>query len=322
MNGLDPIPVAQAGPIMARALGLSWCEDREEVMEYLNKYRLLLYSQYDRYKLFNDTHHLIYVSQFDGYQGVTLPPDIVAVEGVWVCSRSLAIRSRWREMTSGIGLPRGRRLTAIEMAEMFPTEKDLPTADDVIKIYAAHSADTGKEVFVTIQNAETQRTETIRFALEADVWRVSEVPVKKVLAVSLPELVGPVQIAAADGTVLSVYAPWETAPMYRRLKLADCDASCQTVLLQGTKRFVNLTFDHDIVEVGNQLIIEAAARYFRHGESSVDTAEINRANYDLATLDRLLVGLIARHRGRAVQDGSPFQGRRITKNSSLPGYSR
>ena len=322
MNGLDPIPVAQAGPIMARALGLSWCEDREEVMDYLNKYRLLIYTQYDRYKLFNDTYHLIYVSQFDGYQGVTLPPDILAVEGVWSCERSLAIRSRWREMHSGIGLPRGKRITTVEMAEMFPMEKDLPTADGTIQLYAEHSADTGKDVFVTVQNAETQRTEVLRFALEAGTWRVSEVPVKKVLAVSLPPLVGHVRIASDADNVLSIYAPWETAPMYRRLKLADSACSCTTVLLQGTKRFVNLSFDHDIVEVGNQLIIEAAARYFRHGESSVETSEIKRANYDLATLDRLLVGLIARHRGRAFQDGSPFNGRRITKNPSLPGYSR
>lgn len=322
MNGLDPIPVAQAGPIMAKALGLSWCEDRAEVVEHLNKYRLLLYTSYDKFKLFNDAAHLITVAQFDGYQGVTLPPDIAAVEGVWSCDVPLAIRSRWREMHTGIGLLPGTRMSTIELAEMFPTERDLTVVGGTLKVYAEHSADTGKDVFVTVKRSDTERVERIRFPLEAATWQVSDVPVKKVLEVSLPTLTGYVQLAQDDGTVLSAYAPWETAPMYRRLKLSTSSCACPTVLLQGTKRFVNIYFDHDIVEVGNQLIMEAAARYFRFGEASTDSKEIQRSEFDLAKMEKLLVGLIARHRGRAIQDGNPFRGRQITKTTTLPGYAR
>lgn len=69
--GLDPITLAEASPIMAEAMDLSWPEDKSKIIGYVNKYRNLLYTLYNDFKLFDNIFHCICVSQFDGYRGIT-----------------------------------------------------------------------------------------------------------------------------------------------------------------------------------------------------------------------------------------------------------
>ena len=87
-------------------------------------------------------------------------------------------------------------------------------------------------------------------------------------------------------------------------------------------KFQKIYFDHDIVEVGNDLIIEAAGRYFKYGETTTEAREIQRAALDLQNMEQLLRGEIARHRGNAMQDNSAFKAPRDTVRKALPGYSR
>jgi hypothetical protein len=121
------------------------------------------------------------------------------------------------------------------------------------------------------------------------------------------------------GRVLSIYDPWEVVPAYRRFKVStgECPSA---VLVQGTKRFRNVWFDHDIVEVGDARVIQAAGRHFKHGDHSTDPKDLRRAQLDLKTLGDELAGVIARNRGKSIQDGNPARGRRITRNTRLPGY--
>jgi hypothetical protein len=144
----------------------------------------------------------------------------------------------------------------------------------------------------------------------------------KILSVALPAgRKGAVTLMDNDRRVLSIYTPSESVPTYRRMKVSEsCNDS--TVLLQGNKRFQDIYFECDIVEVGNRLIIEAAGRYFKYGENTTEKKEIERANYDLAKMGDLLRGDMQRQQGAAKQDGFPYANPNRLKSKSLPGYSR
>lgn len=329
MTGLDPITVADAGPVMAEAMGLHWEQDRPTVVKYLNKYRELLYTMYDSFKLFDNVFHCICVNSFpqicvsdcdcsgDTYKGVTLPNDILSVEAVWYYGRPLSLRSRWRETHTGIGLL-GPRVEALEMAETFCTERDLKTVTK-IKLFTEREEDADKVVYIDVIG-KNNRQQRLSFTLVNDGWAVSPVAIKKIVAVVLPsDRVGCVRLAQNDGYELSIYAPWESIPNYKRMKLADSCCSA-VVLVQGIKKFQKVYFDHDIVEVGNNLIIESAGRFFKFGENTVETKEIQRASFDKSEMAALMKGLIARHKGSFIQDGSPFKGNFRYPKKTLPGY--
>lgn len=318
MTGLNPITVADAGPIMARAMGFSWDNDRSEVITYLNKYRNVLFTSYEKFKLFDDSFHTICVQDFDEYQGFTLPPDINGVEAVWSCGHPLLLRSRWREAHTGIGISGLGRIEAVQLAETFATERDLNKVTK-IKIFTEHESDAGKKVHIEAIDS-SGRQKRIAFNLIFDGFAVSPCKVQKILSVSMPSgRCGGLRLMQEDGFELSHYTPWESVPAYRRMKVKtqNCPG---TVIVQGTKKFLNVYFDHDIVEVGNALVIEEAGKFFKYGESTTDQKELQTAEYHRTLMEKYLKGEIARHRGNSIQDGSPFKGGRITKSARLPGY--
>ena len=322
-TGLNPCTVAEAGPIMARSMGFSWEQDRTEVVEYVNKFRILLHTEYEKFKLFDDTFHCICVQNFvnesgESYQGFTLPNNILGPKVVFAYGLPLRLRSRWRESHNGIGVSSLGRVEAILMAEKFATERDIKTVTK-IKLYTEHEKDAGKKVHLEVIDA-SNRQRKIEFTLMHDGWAVSPVKVRKILSVSLPTRSGSVLLAQSDGYELSLYDPWETAPSYSRMKLQkQCPKG--TVIVQGTNNpRKGVYFDHDIVEVGNSLVIEEAGKFFKYGESTTDQKEIQTAEYHKAKMDGYLRGEIARHRGEAIQDGSKFKGGRITASKDLPGY--
>lgn len=317
--------VAEAGPIMAKSIGLSWEKDRAEVVGYINKYRNILYTDYDKFKLFDDSFHCICVQMFasecaDPYAGFTLPEDIQGVEVVYSYGHPLKLRSRWRESHTGIGVNQLGRIEAVQLAESFATERDL-TKITKIKIYTEHEDDNNKKVYVEVIDA-ANRQKRVAFTLIHDGFAVSPVKVRKILSVSLPPgRSGGLLLMQEDGYELSNYTPWETVPTYRRMKVKE--SHCQsTVIVQGTKKFVPVWFDHDIVEVGNALIIEEAGKFFKYGESTTEQKELQTAQYHRAEMEKYLKGDIARTRGNAIQDGSPFKGSRITAKTTLIGYHR
>lgn len=321
---LDPIHLSEAGPIMAEAMDLSWTDDKVRVLGYVNKYRNLLYTLYDEFKLFDNIFHCICVTEFPQvcstcchptYRGVTLPNDILAPEAVYAYNRPLTIRSRWRESHVGVGVSSYPKAESLLMAEQFPTERDLNSITR-IKIFTEHEDDADKHVYVEAIDSCGKHTK-ICFKLIGNGFAISKQKVKKILSVSLPpERKGSLILSQSDNYDLSVYDPWETVPMYKRLKLPD-NCKNYTVLVQGTKKFRKIYFNSDIVEVGDALIIESAAKYFKYGDKGTDAKEINRANLDLQNMGMFLKSLMSRHTGKAIQDGSPFKGRPITKNSNL-----
>lgn len=311
---------------MGEAVGLKPTEDKPEIIKYINKYRNFLYNSYEEFKLFDNVFHCICVNTFKQvcascceptYQGFTLPSDVLAIEAVWNYGRPLKLHSRWRESHTGIGIQGCSRVSAIEMAETFPTERDL-TQKTSLKIFTEREEDEGKCVHIEVINAHN-KVVTLTFTLISDGWSVASVVAKKILSVSLPAgRVGSITLAQrCDGFELSKYAPWETVPNYRRFKVAN-NCCKGTVLVQGTKKFRKIYFDHEIVEVGDDLVIEAAGKKFKFGDNTSDGNEINVSDKWRSELRIMLNGLISRHRGNAIQDGS-FPVRTIRKKS-LPGY--
>jgi hypothetical protein len=328
MTGIDPITLAEAGPVMARAYGLDWEQDRNEVVRHVNRYRELLFSLYNTFKLFDSSYHCIEVSKYrincqsDGtYNGIALPPDIVSVEDAWENSEPMKIRSHWREGHSGVGLTTARKLDLIEVGQAFPTERDI-LCPAGIKIFAGGDDDGGKIVLVEGRDPDGKPLKA-HIELIANGWSVTR---RKRFAqidrVALPpKRCGEVRIATADGHLLSVYAPWETVPSYRRFRVGHrCEAS--TIVIKGAKKFIPIFFDSDIVEVGNSLIIEAAGNYFKYDDSTTDANELKRADRDFGKMKSLLDGAISRHSGGAVQDGNPFRYRGKKQTKTLPGYRR
>jgi hypothetical protein len=157
----------------------------------------------------------------------------------------------------------------------------------------------------------------LRFDLKGDEWVESVPLVSEVLSVVLPEgLTGSVTLATSANFVLSVYAPWERVPSYQRVKfLQPCP---NNIFIQGTRRFVPVWFDPDIVEVGSSSIMEFFAQYIRYNKAR-DQRDRDTAANALSQANSELDGLIARAFAGAIQDG-PKRGPR--PNAALPGYGR
>jgi len=325
--GVNPAPVSEIGPLVARVLDLSWEDDRLRVVDVINKYRNLLYTSYEEFKLFDNVFHCICVSTFkqnclpdNSYQGFTLPNDVSSVEVAFSHGAPMTLRSRWRESHTGVGVSSLGRIEVVEMAETFATERDLQEISK-IKLFTENDNDNGKKAYIEVID-ENDRQRRICFTLIGNGFAVSKIKIKKIVSVSLPpSREGSVLISQADGYELGMYDPWESVPSYRRFKVntQKCPSS---VIVQGPKRFRNVYFDHDIVEVGDRLVVESAAKFFKFTDTTKDQAEIKTGEYHRSKMKEYLTGEIARNRGGSIQDNSPFKGTRITASKSLPGYSR
>lgn len=333
-TGLNPTTVDRAGPIVAEASGLKWQEDRPEVMRLINKVRAKYYNMYEQFNLFADLNYCMCVTTFrercgsdcgrrgdvSCYQGFTLPRDVAAVEAVWSHGIPLTLRSRWRETLVGIG-PLGPRVEAFEMAEKFSTERD-PQELTALKIFTEREEDNGLKVTMKVIDGDWKE-KTLVFTLISDAWTTVATKVREIREVSLPVgRKGSLTLAQKDGYELSIYDPVETVPSYRRFKVAS--ANCPTtVKIQCVRRFVEVYFDSDVVEIGDMLVLESGARYFKYMEGTKDVSELNAAEYHLGKMQTELSGLVARHRGNAQQDGAARQGRPLPRRlKNLPGYRR
>lgn len=329
--GIQPTTVMQAAPWVAKELDVNWPKDRVEVLETINDIRNLIYNKYQDFKLFDNVFHCINVTSFpnqcgstcpdrDCYQAITLPPDVAGVEAAWEYDRPLLLRSRWREAHVGIDSPNLSHVEITQMAEQFATERDLQHFSR-LKAYAERDEDCGKIMMVEVMTDEGKHVK-LQFDLKANTWVFAQPFAAKILSVVLPpDLVGSVTLAQEDGYELSIYAPSEKVPLYRRFRVVASRCP-QTILIQGTKKFQPVHFDHDIVEIGDKLILQAAARYFKFTQKTTDTKSLNRAEYDLRDMNTLINGLISRDRGHAVQDGTPLRGPRMPRRATLPGYTR
>lgn len=329
--GLEPTTVEQAGALMAPSLGLSWPGDRREIVEYLNDFRDILYNLYADMKLFDNAFHCICVSSFPKvcgypcannrcYQGFVLPADIMSVESAWEWGYPLKVRSRWREAHLGIDNEVAPRVAVTRMAQQSPTERAMRLVTG-LKVFAEDPEDEGREVFIeaVMSNGSAK---TLRFTLIGDAWARINHEVRQIISVSLPAgRHGSLILAQTDGYELSIYAPHETVPTYQMFRIAQ-QTNPGTVFIQGTKRFVPVAFDHDVVEVGSRTVLKAAGSFLKFKENTTDKSDLTRAMFDKTEMGQYLTGLYARHNGNAKQDPHPMSGRRVNTSKTLPGYAK
>ena len=190
--GIEPTTVAVAGPVMAQALGLSWENDRTEVIQGLNDYRNDLYNFYSELKLFNDVFHCICIqtlpmqctgacSEGQTFQGFALPSDVQAIETAWESNQPLKIRSRWRESHTGRGQGATSRIEIIELPEQVPTERPLK-AISKLQVFGEHADDEGKGVAIEIVDIYGKR-KVVLIPIRSQVWSKGMDSVKQILSV-------------------------------------------------------------------------------------------------------------------------------------------
>lgn len=328
--GLEPTTVARAGELMAETLGLRWPADRHAIVGHINDFRDYLYIAFPELHLFDNVFHCISVATFperctvgcgnpSTYQGFVLPEDVMSLEAAFEYGDSLLLRSHWRASHFGVDSSSLPRVEVEEMAEQTCTERPL-IGPCGLKVFSDHRDDTGMEVVVEATMADGSG-KRLRFALLDDGWSVIPQSVIAILSVSLPAgRKGHITLSQTDGRELSVYAPHEVAPLYRKFRIAR-SRRCGSILIQGNKRFVPVSCDTDVVEVGSRTVLKAAGSMLKFRSNTTDTADLRRAGYDENRLREALVGLHARSRGGASQDG-PVPSGPVNTRRILPGYAQ
>lgn len=319
---------------MGAAMGLDPVRDRDEVVSYVNKYRNLLYNSWNRIQLFDDYEQCFCLQTFrqdcyghgcPTYRGFTATLDMGGIVGAWESLQPVTTRSRWREVHQG-KVSRGSSLEVIPVNGTFATERDM-TATQRLRIYACSPKDEGKMIIIQATGADGAN-HVLQFNLKKDSQVTVMRHVKSIQSVTLPvDLCGPVELYQEDGTLLSVYPPGVRTPQYRRYKVSDgfgCDSD--TILVQSARVYVPVTEEYEVIEVGDQLVIESAARYFKYGENTLDAKERNAAKDYREEMFSYLDNIKDRSRGREKNDGvSPtnaIKKPRRTRRKGLAGYRR
>lgn len=327
---LNPTTVAKALTIVAAKLGIDPKTNRTEALTYLNRIRALQYHNFHRIRLFDDLMECVPLQSFrydctgcqcDCYQGISLPTYMEGPVSAWIDTMPLTLRSRWKAKDVGLA-PWGPGLDLIELAGHFPTFADMSAASDFLKLISTSTKDNGKKVIVRGRGCKGEPVEIV-FTLSGSVQSVQSIAA--ITQVVLPELTGAVTLSElTSGRILATYNPYSpTVPNFRRFRVqAGCAANTchRGIMVQASRTFSEVYFDDDVVEIGDRLVLEHGARYFLYGESTTDTAEIKRAELDLAKMYDLIRGMLARHKGGHIQDG-PVTNRNGHKHGrKLPGY--
>lgn len=319
---------------MAQYLGLSWPRDRGEVLAKINDFRDLLYHD-PNLRMFDNVFECIAISEYrrdciggdcrnaGTFQGFVLPEHLISVAAAWAAlDTPLDIRSRWRETHAGFAdQDRGDRVDLTETATQMATERPLLGVNR-LKMFASRPEDHGKEVLVdAITEGGAHRR--IVFKLAFDQWVESREAVVQVDRVVLPsDRVGTVVFAEAPSLrVLSIYQPWEDVPSYRLFRIASQCPSGQ-ILVQGVRRFREVTFDHDVVEIGSRTILRHASEHLRYGIGTTEQADNAKSQNAYGLMVNAIQGLLNRSRGQAKRDPHPFAGRRLAPSNILTGYQR
>ena len=337
MIGLEPTTVAKAGTYMAQFLGLSWPRDREEVLSKINDFRDLTYTD-PNLTLFDNVLECIAVSNYrlgclsdqcgadpcdeNTFQGFVLPEHLISISAAWESKRPLNIRTRWRETQQGISeQERGERVSVTETSTLVPTERPM-LRPGKLKMFASRPEDAGKEVLLDVVT-EGGVHRRIKFTLQFDAWQESKEVVTAIDYVSLPpDRVGTVTLAeSTDLRFLSTYEPWEDVPSYRLFRLSSrCPSGF--ILLQGVRRFREVAYDHEMVEIGSRTVLRHAAEHLRYGIGTTEAADNQKSANAYASMIGAIRGLMNRSRGEAKQDPHPFAGRQVSPSNILPGYKR
>lgn len=317
--------------IMAPKMGKKLPRDRKAMIKNVNRYRNMLYTMFNEICLFDDYEVCLPVQCFrlncsgcacDQYYGFVIPHDMDGLMGVWQNNASMTLPSRFHELHTSKHTKADNDLEAIPVNGDFPTQGEMTKASR-LTMFGPDPRDAGKEVTLQVVDSDgIQRT--LKFTLDNTQHVFVDLVVCRIISVVLPaDRCGNVELWQQDGEVLlSEYAHTSPqVPCFRRYKLSkSCPSKC--VLVQGTRKYVPVCNDEDIVEIGGIVLLEAAAVYLRYN-SSVDAEQKQLARIAKSEMIDSLNGTLARKRGRNVEDGPPvMKPARRVRSSKLRGYDR
>lgn len=262
--------------------------DREFLVDQANRLREKMYNLYMQYEVAVDVEECFEVQDFcrcgqceESYNGITLPSYMNTVEAAWFSKEPISLYSKWREAKVGIKPSADCRLAIYDMPGFYPTERDMSPCGclDTIQFLCKSPQDNGKKIIFTY-NDEAGEQHTEEVVLRSSGWIPAEFPVKSIKSIILPtQLRGGVSVRQANGgRILSEYAPHESVPSYRRIKVTGVPKGC-VVVIRASRKFTPLYEDHDIVETANRDAIEDGARHLFYANSGSEGGMIQKSEY-------------------------------------------
>tara|TARA_A200000159_G_scaffold19571_1_gene16156 strand:+ start:6105 stop:7082 length:978 start_codon:yes stop_codon:yes gene_type:complete len=314
---------------MADAMGLDPVKDKEEVIGFVNRYRNTLYNSFDRVQLFDELEQCFSIQTFRQkcsgevspyYYGFTATLDMDGIMGAWESLSPISTRSRWREMHRGKGNPAGSDVEIIPVNGYFSTERDM-TSLARLSIYAHNKGDSGKQVVVVAVD-DMGKSYNLSFTLSEDTHAYVNEMVCRIVSVTLPaDLCGPVSLYQNGDYLLSKYPTGVPTPQYKRYKVNDVPSNSY-VLVQSARSYIPISEDHEMVELGDQLVIEAAGKFFKFSHSTLDAKELRAGATYRDEMFSLIEGWQSRKRGNEKNDSRVnfAKNPRKVRKTALPGY--
>lgn len=299
--------LAQALVWLQQPSGRTVEDNRPELVRLANRIRAEIYAIYDKIQWANDEEEMLQVQEFcrmaEGrFRGITVPSHIENIEQAFYNGRTIKIYSRWREgrteaqFTSNFEL---REMNATSPLQLDPLECGEWTT---LLFMAEEEADKNKELAIDLTSLTDGET-TRHVPLPAGGWATLD-NVREVEAIRLPaNLQGGVRVGQklSDGSVreLARYGPKDYSPSYRRYQLIGSSPNCdEFIRVIGTRRYAEVWFDDDMVEINNPRAWEEGANYFRYIDQGTDADLLQKAEYHRQRLYEMLLGEKARANGK------------------------
>lgn len=280
--------------------------DSQELAQLVNDIRNLLYNAYETLPLFRDVTQCFDVQSYcedcitcrGRYRGITLPRDMQTPEAMWFQRFPIIMNDAWRQWANGLSPECACGISSDDLGSAWPTERDLlPGKPLRIQVRCALNADIGKTIIVAGMSVIGQKFEqTFQLSTTYQATDLPMVSINKGGGVRKDVTTGPVIIADETGRALSIYAPDETVPGYRRLRLSGVPDHCGQVNVRAARAFHPLCADFDVVESDNQLGFTELARYFRLNN------KVQKDGNDIAALKMHLAQGMAHFSGQKARD--------------------
>ena len=289
------------------AAGKGYAESNpDRLIEIVNAIRQELYSMYSSVSQFARVQECFEVQTFcvgcnDGgetYRGITLPRDYATVEAMWHDGRSVKLFDRWRAWQDGIPMPCECGLKKFDMGDSFPTERDIVGPSKLVFV-ANRTSDTMRRLTIRGMTVTGEAEETYELSDASQATKTVWVSIREIVK---DETDGSVVLAQENGRKLSIFAPEETVPAYKRIKITGIPEGCQYVNIMAAREYMPLHDERDVVETGNLRVWELMARYLKLDRKDGRTREeILSAEKFKSDAKALLLGDASRQEGKSTR---------------------
>lgn len=283
--------------------------DRTKLFTWLNQARERMYQLYAEISLFEivqcfelQTFCVDCNACSNTYRGVTLPREFQTPEAMWMNDLPIEMHSSWREWQRGIAPYCACGLEKFDMPGNFSSERDLiPNKPRRLSVHALMPEDAGKTA--TIRGIDIMGNAKLQSFVLTNVPQFTEYPMKSIAAgygFTKDRTHGAVVLAEEGGRVLSVYAPDETTPGYKRLKITGLQDSCAQVNIRAVRRYFPIFRETDVVETDNRTAFEEMGRFLRiNRKTNKDVNDIRASAHHFNQAKGALLGDRSREIGKS-----------------------